>query len=135
MLIVIPGEPTPLSRHKTIVCEGKAIHYDGQKKEKRNFAVKARALIGDLSAQLLSREYYNVEILFEMPFPKSKRRKKMVDIGLIPHVCKPDIDNLIKFVFDALNGICWEDDRRILAVNAKKVYSENPCTKIYIKPV
>lgn len=35
-----------------------------------------------------------------------------------------DIDNLIKGVLDALNGIIWKDDRQVLGVTARKIQSE-----------
>ncbi len=38
----------------------------------------------------------------------------------------PDIDNLVKLVLDALNGIVYTDDKLIYAIRAEKVYSEVP---------
>lgn len=36
---------------------------------------------------------------------------------------KPDIDNIVKVVADALNGVAYHDDTQIIMVVAKKVYS------------
>ena len=36
---------------------------------------------------------------------------------------KPDIDNIVKVVADALNGVAYHDDTQIVMVVAKKVYS------------
>lgn len=36
-----------------------------------------------------------------------------------------DVDNLVKSVHDALNGIAWEDDRQVKAVLAEK----RPCQR------
>jgi len=38
---------------------------------------------------------------------------------------RPDIDNLLKAVFDALNGVLYRDDAIILKVMAQKVYGDN----------
>ena len=50
---------------------------------------------------------------FVMPSPKhahvSARRKR----HLQPHCSKPDVDNLEKYLSDALRGIVWEDDAQI----------------------
>ena len=35
---------------------------------------------------------------------------------------KTDVDNLLKFFMDSLNGICYDDDRQIVSVKATKVY-------------
>lgn len=37
---------------------------------------------------------------------------------------KPDLDNLIKGVFDALNGIAWDDDAQVCRIECEKVYGE-----------
>lgn len=35
---------------------------------------------------------------------------------------KPDLDNLVKTVKDALNGVAWEDDSQVVGVMAWKTY-------------
>lgn len=45
-----------------------------------------------------------------------------------------DIDNLAKLVLDALNGICWQDDRQIVMLSLlKAVDRENPRTEVEIE--
>lgn len=39
---------------------------------------------------------------------------------------KPDIDNVIKVICDALNGIAYKDDTQIIKVTAEKFYSDEP---------
>ena len=43
-----------------------------------------------------------------------------------------DIDNLIKAVLDALNGLVWKDDRQIVSLFAKKKLSNEPHIEIWI---
>lgn len=48
--------------------------------------------------------------------------------GLIPHLSRPDIDNLGKFVADVLNGIAYSDDRQIYKLILSKYYdNEGEC--------
>ena len=50
------------------------------------------------------------------------------------HAC--DLDNLVKTVADALNGIAWKDDRQIVWLGAlKAVDRENPRTEVEISEV
>ena len=46
---------------------------------------------------------------------------------------KPDIDNVLKIVLDALNGVAYKDDSRVVMVSAKKVYSYDPKLVIEMK--
>ena len=47
---------------------------------------------------------------------------------------KPDIDNVLKSVLDALNGICYFDDNQISQIIATKEYTlETPRVEIYIE--
>lgn len=84
-----------------------------------------------------SEQSLEVNIVFYLPIPKSvnkKQRAEMLD-GRIKHTKKPDIDNLIKSVLDALNGIAYSDDSKIIKVAAEKQYSEKPRTEIQISEV
>lgn len=84
-----------------------------------------------------SEQSLEVDIVFYLPIPKSvnkKQRAEMLD-GKIKHTKKPDIDNLIKSVLDALNGIAYSDDSKIIKVAAEKQYSEKPKTEIQISEV
>lgn len=45
-----------------------------------------------------------------------------------PHKCIPDIDNMVKFLCDALNGVLWFDDSLIYEIHARKFYSDTPKT-------
>lgn len=65
-----------------------------------------------------------VNICFIMPIPKSKQGKGLEGK---PHTVKPDIDNLIKGAFDAVNKIIWKDDNQVVEVNASKVYEYPGC--------
>lgn len=82
-----------------------------------------------------SEQSLEVDIVFYLPIPKSvnkKQRAEMLD-GRIKHTKKPDIDNLIKSVLDALNGIAYSDDSKIIKVTAVKRYAETGSTELTIK--
>ncbi len=49
------------------------------------------------------------------------------------HVKKPDLDNLVKYVKDCLNGHAWNDDCQVVELVAEKGYSLNPRTELIIE--
>lgn len=57
----------------------------------------------------------SVTFVFERPQSRLKEEA---------HIIKPDCDNLIKGVQDALNGIAWHDDSQIVDVRVVKRWAE-----------
>ena len=37
---------------------------------------------------------------------------------------KPDADNIVKIICDALNGVAYKDDTQVVELDFKKVYGE-----------
>lgn len=65
-------------------------------------------------------------------YPKSWSQKKRLAAANSYRTARPDIDNLQKAVFDALNGIAWVDDSQIVSVHAEKMYGEKDTIQIKI---
>lgn len=57
--------------------------------------------------------------------PKSATKKFLneIDQGFVMHDKKPDADNIIKAVCDAMNGVVFDDDKRVASVHCTKWYS------------
>lgn len=65
----------------------------------------------------------SISAVFLMPRPKRLQRAK--DPDLIPHISKPDTDNLAKALFDCLTQIgMWGDDAQIVTSRISKFYCE-----------
>lgn len=85
----------------------------------------------------LLEEDLSVIINFYFPIPKStsKKNRELMLKGEIRHNKKPDIDNCIKSITDALNNIAYKDDSQIVQIIAAKVYSEVPRTEVIIEKI
>lgn len=70
-----------------------------------------------------------VDVDFTLSKPKSKPKWK-----LYPDV-KPDLDKLVRAVFDSLSGIIWKDDSLVCELSASKIYGDNPGADIYISEI
>jgi hypothetical protein len=72
---------------------------------------------------------------FYLPIPKSapEWRKEAMRQGSIRPATKPDADNLIKLVLDAMHGALYDDDKRVVSVSSEKFYSDDPRTEIDVE--
>lgn len=68
--------------------------------------------------------------------PESWSKKKRAEAlnGEIKPTTKPDVDNCIKAVADACNGVVWLDDKQITTVTVTKRYSVAPSAYVEVKP-
>lgn len=80
----------------------------------------------------------DVPLMFELRIyrriPTSERKKTRQDMldGLILPTKKPDVDNVLKGVMDALTGVIWQDDSQVCDIVCVKRYSENPRIEFYV---
>lgn len=68
--------------------------------------------------------------------PKTWEKFRRFIAELIWHDTKPDLDNLVKAVFDSISnagynkidksGMVWKDDSLVAELHARKLYSPNP---------
>ena len=49
---------------------------------------------------------------------------------IVIHAKRPDTDNLVKLVKDALTGVYWKDDSQVQIGGAFKLYSHTPRTEV-----
>ena len=58
----------------------------------------------------------------EPPKSKSNKFKEGAYSNQFDPTTKPDIDNILKCVLDALNDVAYADDKQIVELNARKCY-------------
>jgi Holliday junction resolvase RusA-like endonuclease len=130
--IVVHGDPVPQHRPR-FVRTGKFVRTynvkeDNTYREKLYWEAKKQV------KRPISRE---IPLLVELNVYRRltsalARKAEEAEMGLIQPNTRPDIDNYIKQVFDALNGIVWEDDGQIVKVVAAKWYSATPRIEIRV---
>lgn len=54
----------------------------------------------------------------------SKKDKEKMLKGELKPTKKPDADNIVKIICDALNGIAYKDDTQVVDLEMKKIYGE-----------
>lgn len=65
----------------------------------------------------------------------SKKKKKLAEEGKIRPTTKPDTDNYIKGIKDALKNVIWKDDSQVVDLQVSKFYSEKPRIEVKIEQI
>ena len=134
MILRIKGNPTALKRHRMT----KTGHsYDPSAKEKQEFLM----MVQNKAPNPPIKGAIKIDVLFYMPRPKSHYRTGkfsgiLKDTAPMWHTGRPDLDNLVKFISDALNGVFYKDDSQICLLHAEKMYVKKyPRTEIDIEEI
>lgn len=76
-----------------------------------------------------------IEAFYPIPKSYSKAKKMNAADGFLRPTSKPDCDNIIKVVLDALNGVAYYDDKQVICVSCNKYYGETGYIKIKINKI
>lgn len=77
----------------------------------------------------------NVTMVLECQIPKSwsrKRQEAAIALRELP-TTKPDVDNCVKAIFDAINGVVWVDDCQVTGLSLRKIYSTTPRAVVLVQ--
>ena len=121
-------EPTSLKRHRHTL---KGRTYDPSAKDKKKFIQLINLPIEKMKHPI------KCVLKFYSSRPKSHYRSGkyshiLKDSSPIYNTSKKDIDNMAKFILDALNNKLYIDDCQIIKLECEKLYSED-IGKIYMK--
>jgi Holliday junction resolvase RusA-like endonuclease len=119
------GTPIPKARARTVrLPNGMIRSYTPAKTQDWEASIQGQAL-AHRPAQLLDGPLV-LEATFYLLRPKSRKKSELYPDR------KPDLDNMCKSITDALNGIIWTDDARIVEIVARKEYGSPPRVEIRI---
>lgn len=129
----VQGTPVGKGRPKFTTANGyarsytpeKTLNYENLVKTYYSITVGQKKLQGAIKAQI--RAYF--------PIPKSttKKLRAKMETDSYPYTKKPDGDNVIKAILDALNGIAYDDDSQVAEAKIEKFYSPNPRAEVLLE--
>jgi len=126
--LIIPGQPCAKGRPRL----GKFGTYTPTKTVNAETLIKELYIIGNYGKQLEGELMMSVKAFFQIP----KTKIKLFEKGALGRpTSRPDGDNILKLVSDALNGLAYKDDSQIVTATVEKWYSFEPKTVIEIKEV
>jgi Holliday junction resolvase RusA-like endonuclease len=117
-MLVISGPPIAKGRPR---FAGRHV-YTPQKTKDYEKRIASEALAMGV-CQMDEPVFLTIRAYFPLSIAAAKR-------GDSHHTKRPDLDNIIKIVCDALNGVAWRDDCQIVGVLAEKSYSDFPRLEI-----
>lgn len=126
------GKPQAQQRpkHRMIVSKaGKAFTQTYEPSESRNFKATLHVLAQDALKKagikpFENAVYLSVHVRVAVPQSISKKKRQQMLNGDILPTKKPDVDNILKAIMDALNGVWYLDDKQVCEVNIYKSYKE-----------
>lgn len=129
----VHGEPVAAARAKYTNQRGRVWAYDPQKSRNYKQYVRVIAKLAGINEPKLGPIKLSVQFYRSIPQTWTKKKQKLAADGTLKPTTKPDLDNLIKAVQDALNGIAYADDRQIIEMHISKHYSTEPRVEIAIE--
>lgn len=129
MKFIIPGTPVAkgrprLGRGGVTYTPSKTKNYENLVKLAYQSQVKGKPID----------EAVSIKVNLYFPIPKSYTKKKKAEIvkGALKFTKRPDLDNCLKSICDALNGLAYKDDSQIYKATITKDYDENPRAEVEI---
>lgn len=133
MRLFIAQAPIGKARHRFNSKSG--VVYDPQKPTKMADKWIFAAQMREKGFKTLSKQPLSMSLTNFIPMPRSwSTAKKRRFLGQ-PAICKPDVDNAVKYYCDVLNRIAYEDDAHISQLWSEKLYSDSAGVEINLTPI
>lgn len=129
------GEPVAQGRAKATTINGTVRMYDPKKS--RDFKDYVKLVASENAPVSLLEGPLAMVVQVYRPTPKSFSKKKtaQAEAREIRPTTKPDVDNYVKAVKDALKNVIWKDDSQVVDLKVSKWYSERPRVEVMISPI
>ena len=120
---VVPGQPTAKARPRMVAgrmyTPAKTVNYEGMVAILAAEAMAGRPLFEGACA-------VDLHIIMSVPpsWPAKKRAEALA--GTRYPTTKPDMDNVVKAIYDGMNGVVWRDDVQACDGAQRKRYGAVP---------
>ncbi|KHO63373.1 endonuclease [Thermoanaerobacter sp. YS13] len=130
MLLTIPGKPFGKQRPRVTkrgvtYTPAETVNYEAFVKLLYMHEYRNIKLEGPL--RMIIRAFYKI------PKGTNKKDKELMLQNILRPTKKPDMDNVVKIIADALNGLAYDDDKQIVEMYISKFYSEDEFVEVVIE--
>lgn len=132
---VVLGEPagkgrprfTKVGSYVKTYTPDKTVSYENLVKLEFQSQCKGKRFADDAAIDLRIAAYYSI------PKSASKKKRLLMLCHAIRPMKKPDNDNVVKVIQDALNLVAFHDDVQIVDCQLRKFYSDRPRVEITLQ--
>jgi Holliday junction resolvase RusA-like endonuclease len=128
----IPGEPVGKGRPRATTINGMARMYT----PKKTASYEGRVIDAFMRAggvMLGGNIAMTIHATFSMPVSWSMKKRQAMDGAYCTK--KPDADNVLKVVADALNGIAYRDDAAIVYASIEKRWGQDGGVRVLVREI
>ncbi|HCA29497.1 MAG TPA: RusA family crossover junction endodeoxyribonuclease [Ruminococcaceae bacterium] len=121
----IPGPPQGKARPRVVrMKNGASVSYTPDKTVQYEELVRLRFMSAATGQRFPDDTALRMTIISGFPIAKSKSKKLQAAMlsGAIRPTKKPDSDNIVKIICDALNGFAYKDDAQVAEIVLSKKY-------------
>jgi len=136
--LTIPGEPIGKARPRVYPVKmrsGRVVHRGVTPEKTVRFETQIRERFASVypnHVPLTCAVRMEVRAFFSIPRSASVARAESMRQNRIHVMKRPDVDNCLKIVADALSGLAYRDDAQIIWADIRKQYSETPRLEITV---
>lgn len=137
MQFIVEGKPQGKARARTFYDKRSGKHRSITPEQTKSYEDLIRWSYRAAGGKYLAEKTLQVAIRAFYPIPKafSKAKKNAAYSTFLRPTIKPDCDNIIKVVLDALNGVAYYDDKQVVCVSCNKYYADTGYLKIQIEEI
>ena len=122
VIIEVPGKPQGKGRPRASVVGGHARMYTPAGTAAYENRIMLCYQQRHAGVRFVPPIILEVNAYFAIPKSYPKKKAALCSQNILRPTCKPDMDNIVKAVADALNGVAYRDDSAIVELRVAKRY-------------
>lgn len=112
------GIPTPKGSKRAFVVKGRPIVTESAGEKLKDWSRRVSEVVQSVAGSQPALDgAIKAEVFFTLPRPKSGRKADTW------HMKRPDLDKLLRALFDECSGALFADDAQVAEIRAMKVYA------------
>ena len=133
VVFTVAGHPQGKGRARAFIRAGHVAHYTPDATRRYESMIRGAAMDAMAGRPPIDVPVAScIKAIFVVPASWSQKKRAAALAGELRPGKKPDLDNIIKAVVDACNGVVFRDDALIVDSRSTKVYGPSPMVVVEV---